>query len=78
KQIEFNLQIELEKNRTEIEKTRTQMKEMETRLITAIKQGEGEFSKALHRQTVWLVGSIGLITTVLRLLDMYFPAGGSH
>ena len=66
KQVEGSLRKEIEQVRLEIEKTRTDMKRIEL-----------EMARAMHRQTLWVVGSIGTLITVIRLLD-WFLAHGAH
>ena len=66
KQVEGSLRKEIEQVRLEIEKTRTDMKRIEL-----------EMARAMHRQTLWVVGSIGTLITVIRLLD-WFLAHGTH
>lgn len=62
KEVEAKLEKEIreiEANlRIEIEKVRGEMKAMETRL-----------TQAIHRQTLWVVGSVGGIIGGIRLLD---------
>jgi multidrug resistance efflux pump len=66
KQVEASLRKEIEQVRLEIEKTRTDMKRIEL-----------EMARAMHRQTLWVVGSIGTLITAIRLLD-WFLAHGTH
>ena len=66
KQVEGSLRKEIEQVRLEIEKTRTDMKRIEL-----------EMARAMHRQTLWVVGSIGTLITAIRLLD-WFLAHGAH
>jgi len=66
KQVEASLRKEIEQVRLEIEKNRTDMKRIEL-----------EMARAMHRQTLWVVGSIGTLITVIRLLD-WFLAHGAH
>ena len=66
KQVEGSLRKEIEQVRLEIEKNRTDMKRIEL-----------EMARAMHRQTLWVVGSIGTLITVIRLLD-WFLAHGTH
>ena len=66
KQVEGNLRKEIEQVRLEIEKNRPEMKWIEL-----------EMARAMHRQTLWVVGSIGTLITAIRLLD-WFLAHGTH
>ena len=54
------------------------IKETELRLLKEIKDTEGKIKdteirlmQAIHRQTLWVVGSIGTLFTVIRLLDWF-------
>ena len=60
KTVEANLQKEIEKTRLEIEKIRIE-----------IKQVEVNFSKTVHQQTLWIIGSVGTIVMSVRLLEWF-------
>ena len=57
---ELRLQKEIEKTRLEIEKIRIE-----------IKQVEVNFSKTVHQQTLWIIGSVGTIVMSVRLLEWF-------
>ena len=69
----------------EIKEIDARVKESELRLLKEIKEIEGKVKdtegkikdteirlmQAIHRQTLWVVGSIGTLFTVIRLLDWF-------
>lgn len=59
------------KLRKEIEMVRLEIKEVEGRLQKEIKEVEIRLSQAMHRQTLWIVGSVGTIIGLIRLLDWF-------
>jgi hypothetical protein len=61
---------EIEVVRKEIEVVRREIKEIEARLHTEIKSLEVRLTQAIHRQTLWLVGAVGAIVGLIRLLDV--------
>ena len=46
-----------------------EIKEVEARLQKEIKALEVRLTQALHRQTLWMVGAVGAIVGLVRLLD---------
>ena len=73
KQVEGNLRKEIEGVRLEIEQVRLEIEKSRTDM----KRIELEMARAMHRQTLWVVGSIGTLITAIRLLD-WFLAHGTH
>ncbi|MBK1633153.1 hypothetical protein CKO31_20840 [Thiohalocapsa halophila] len=83
KDVELRLQKEIEVVRKEIEVVRKEMKEVELKLQKEIaqvrvdleqvrvdlKSTEANLRTAMHRQTVWIIGAIGAVTGLVRLLD---------
>jgi chromosome segregation ATPase len=76
KETELRLQKEIEVVRKEIEVVRREIKETELRLQKEIaqvrvdlKSTEVNLRTAMHRQTVWIIGAIGAVTGLVRLLD---------
>ncbi len=74
--VRADLTAEIEKNRTEIEKIRADLRETELRLQKEIdkvrleiKAVEVRLTQAIHRQTLWVVGSVGAIIAFIRLLE---------
>ena len=62
----------------EIEQTRLEIKSVEARLQLEIKEVEVKLQQteirllgAIHRQTFWVIGSIGTIIGFIRLLDWF-------
>ena len=60
KEVEGRLQKEIEGIRLEIKQVEVQIQQVEVR-----------FTAALHRQTLWLIGAIGAVTGLVRLLDHF-------
>jgi len=64
KEVEAKLQKEIKEVeatlRLEIEKTRLEIREVEVRL-----------TQAIHRQTLWVVGSVGAVVGLIRLLEWF-------
>ena len=51
--------------RKDIEQVRLEIKEVEVKLL----QSEVRLTQAIHRQTYWIIGSVGTIIGFIRLLD---------
>ena len=58
KEVELKLQKEIAQVRVDLEQVRVDLKSTEANLRTA-----------MHRQTVWIIGAIGAVTGLVRLLD---------
>ncbi|WP_295886974.1 DUF1640 domain-containing protein [uncultured Thiohalocapsa sp.] len=58
KEVELRLQKEIAQVRVDLEQVRVDLKSTEANLRTA-----------MHRQTVWIIGAIGAVTGLVRLLD---------
>ena len=58
KEVELQLQKEIGQIRVDVEQVRVDLKATEANLRTA-----------MHRQTVWIIGAIGAVTGLIRLLD---------
>jgi len=67
RETELSLQKEIEGVRKEIEDVRMEIKRVEGTLVKEIKDVELRLTQAIHRQTLWVIGSIGAIVEVLRL-----------
>ena len=78
---ELRLAKEIEEIRGKLEETRgeikatelrlqKEIKETELRLVNEIGQAHVGLTRAMHRQTVWVVGSVSVIIGLLRFLDM--------
>ena len=76
RQIDANLRKDIEQVRLEIrqadanlrkdiEQVRLEIKEVEVKLL----QSEVRLTQAIHRQTYWIIGSVGTIIGFIRLLD---------
>ena len=58
KEVEGRLRKEIESVRTETEQIRLETKALEVRL-----------TQAMHRQTMWIIGAVGAIVGLVRVLD---------
>jgi hypothetical protein len=58
KEVELKLQKEIAQVRVDLEQVRVDLKSTEANLRTA-----------MHRQTVWIIGAIGAVTGLVKLLD---------
>ena len=82
KTVEANLQKEIEKTRIEIKTVEANL-QLEIKTVEAnlqkeiektrleIKQIEVSFSKTVHQQTLWVIGSVGTIVMGVRLLEWF-------
>ena len=73
---ELRLQKEIEVVRKEIEVVRKEIKEAEGRLGKEIEQIrletkalEVRLTQTMHRQTMWIIGAVGAIVGLVRVLD---------
>jgi hypothetical protein len=89
KEVEGRLRLEIKevegKLRLEIEGVRLEIKEVEGRLQKEIegvrleiKMLDVKMAAALHRQTLWVVGSVGAIVGLIRLMDYFLHSGVAH
>jgi SMC interacting uncharacterized protein involved in chromosome segregation len=65
KQVELQVQevrVEVEQVRVELEQVRVEVKATEVSLRTAI-----------HRQTLWVIGAVGSVVGLIRVLEWLFP-----
>jgi chromosome segregation ATPase len=83
KEVELRLQHDIGEVRKEIEVVRKEIKDLELRLQKEIKQvdlqvqqvrvelktTEANLRGAIHRQTLWVVGAVGSVVGLVRLLD---------
>jgi ElaB/YqjD/DUF883 family membrane-anchored ribosome-binding protein len=53
----------------EIEQIRLEIKEFEARLQKEIKAMEVRLTRAIHRHTFWVVGAVGAVVGLIRLLE---------
>jgi hypothetical protein len=78
KEVELRLRKEIEGVRLEIENVRLEIKETELKLRKEIegvrleiKEVEVRLVNVIHRQTVWVIGAVGTIMGLIRLLDYF-------
>jgi hypothetical protein len=63
-------ELRLHKEIREVEaRLQREIKEVEATLRQEIKALEVRLTQAMHRQTLWLVGAVGAIVGLVRLLD---------
>ncbi|WP_188114783.1 hypothetical protein [Methylococcus geothermalis] len=51
--------------------TQGQVRETELRLQKEIKEVEVRLTQAIHRQTLWVVGSVGAVVGLIRLMEWF-------
>ena len=82
KEVEGKLKLEIEGVRLEIREAegrlQKEIKELEGRLVKEIKELDIKMTAALHRQTLWVVGSVGAIVGLIRLMDFFLHSGVAH
>jgi hypothetical protein len=79
---ELRLQKEIQGVRLEIKEVearlKLEIKEVESRLAREIKELDVKMTASLHRQTLWVVGSVGAIIGLIRLMDFFLHSGVAH
>ncbi len=75
KETELNLQKEIEQVRAEIKETelnlQKEIEQVRADLRLEIKAVEVRLTQAIHRQTLWVIGSVGAIITLIRLMEWF-------
>ncbi len=78
KTVELSLQKEIKAVelglQKEIEVVRKEIKTVELNLQKEIRATEVALRTAIHRQTLWVVGAVGAVVGLVRLLDWLLPA----
>jgi chromosome segregation ATPase len=69
KETELRLQKEIEVVRREIKETELRLQKEIAQVRVDLKSTEVNLRTAMHRQTVWIIGAIGAVTGLVRLLD---------
>uniref|UniRef100_UPI00073216AE hypothetical protein n=1 Tax=Thiohalocapsa sp. ML1 TaxID=1431688 RepID=UPI00073216AE len=69
KETELRLQKEIEVVRREIKETELRLQKEIAQVRVDLKSTEANLRTAMHRQTVWIIGAIGAVTGLVRLLD---------
>lgn len=77
-EVEARLQKEIKDVDLKINKLQLEIKEAEGRLMKEIRDLEIRMVSALHRQTLWIIGSVGAIIGAIRLLDVFLRASALH
>ncbi|MDF9392345.1 MULTISPECIES: hypothetical protein [Methylococcus] len=68
KEVEARLQKEIKEVEARLQK---EIKEVELKLQKEIKEVEVRLTQAIHRQTLWVVGSVGAVVGMIRLLEWF-------
>jgi len=75
KETELNLQKEIEQVRSELKETelnlQKEIEQVRADLRLEIKAVEVRLTQAIHRQTLWVIGSVGAIITLIRLMEWF-------
>jgi hypothetical protein len=69
KEVELRLQGEIELVRKEIKEVELRLQKQIDQVRVDLKSTEANLRTAIHRQTVWIIGAIGAVTGLIRLLD---------
>jgi hypothetical protein len=69
RETELRLQKEIEVVRREIKETELRLQKEIAQVRVDLKSTEANLRTAMHRQTVWIIGAIGAVTGLVRLLD---------
>lgn len=76
KEAEGKLQNEIEKTRLEIKETEGKIQKEIEKTRLEIREVEVRLQQAIHRQTFWVIGSVGTIIGFIRLLDWMLASLG--
>ncbi|WP_367026446.1 hypothetical protein ABZN20_00610 [Methylococcus sp. ANG] len=68
KEVEARLQIEIREVESRLQ---MEIKQVEAKLQKEIKEVEVRLTQAIHRQTLWVVGSVGAVVGLIRLLEWF-------
>lgn len=68
REVEGKLQVEIREVEARLQK---EIREVEARLQKDIKELEIKMVSAMHRQTLWVVGSVGAIVGLIRIMDFF-------
>ena len=71
RETELRLQKEIKELDARIESVRLEIKEVEVKLTKEIKDVEVRLTQAIHRQTLWVIGSVGAVLGGIRLLEWF-------
>ena len=78
KETEGRLQKEIEGVRLEIKETEGRLQKEIEGVRLEIRSLEIKMATALHRQTLWVIGSVGAIIGLIRLLDFLLHSAVPH
>jgi hypothetical protein len=71
KEVELRLQKEIEGVRLEIKEAELRLRKEIEGVRLEIKEVEVRLVNTIHRQTVWVIGAVGAIVGLIRLLDHF-------
>ncbi len=69
REVELRLQGQIEEVRKEIREVELRLQQEIDQVRVDLKTTEVSLRTAIHRQTVWIIGAIGAVTGLIRLLD---------
>ncbi|MBK1631897.1 hypothetical protein CKO31_14370 [Thiohalocapsa halophila] len=69
KEVELRIQGEIELVRKEIKEVELRLQKEIDQVRVDLKSTEANLRTAIHRQTIWIIGAIGAVTGLIRLLD---------
>ncbi|WP_295544339.1 hypothetical protein [uncultured Thiohalocapsa sp.] len=69
REVELRLQGQIEEVRKEIREVELRLQQEIDQVRVDLKATEVNLRTAIHRQTVWIIGAIGAVTGLIRLLD---------
>ncbi|WP_367027013.1 hypothetical protein ABZN20_05390 [Methylococcus sp. ANG] len=78
KEVEGKLQREIESVRLEIKEVEAKLRLEIEKTRLEIKQVEVRLTRAIHRQTLWTVGSVGTVIGLIRLLEWLLAHVPTH
>ncbi|MGY6276103.1 hypothetical protein [Methylomonas sp. MgM2] len=78
KEVEARLQKELREIDLRIKDVDMRITQVEARLTKEIKDVEIKLTQAIHRQTIWVIGSVGAVISGIRLLEWFLAHMPTH
>ncbi len=69
REMELRLQRQIEEVRKEVREVELRLQQEIDQVRVDLKTTEVNLRTAMHRQTVWIIGAIGAVTGLIRLLD---------
>ncbi len=78
KEVEAKLQKELREIDLRIKDVDMRITQVEAKLTKEIKDVEIKLTQAIHRQTLWVIGSVGAVISGIRLLEWFLAHMPTH